>query len=223
MDQEDVIRDQIEQTQKSLAKKLETLEKEVASTTTGVAQTVSSVTDAVQESVDAVKDGVQESMAAVSDGVQAIRGMFDFPQLTRDHPWAMCSGSLAFGFCLGQMLSRSVSHVGPPGRTGGAGPRDLGGIKQSNGKHGEQPAPPTKPGILAEFMPVLNAVKGLALGALLGVVRDIARDALPREIYQPVEEMIAGAGEKLGANPPKPAAPSRPATEPLPFATANRM
>src|SRR5438105_8802525 len=112
MENEDVIRDQMEDTRTSLTEKLETLEKKVASTvesaTSNVAETVEAVKETVQETVSTVKDTVQDTVCTVKstvrEGVGAVKDAFDICGHVERHPWVMLGGSIAVGYVLGRLL-----------------------------------------------------------------------------------------------------------------------
>jgi len=130
MENEDVIRDQMEDTRTSLTEKLETLEKKVVSTvdsaTTNVAETVESVKETVQETVSTVKDTVQDTICAVKDsvkeGVGAVKDVFDVSRHVERHPWLMIGGSVALAMCSDVCLRPARS---PPRSTRSKGRRTV--------------------------------------------------------------------------------------------------
>ena len=70
MENEDVIREQMEDTRTSLTEKLETLESQVASTVQGATTNVAETVEAVKETVEAVKDTVQQTVTTVKESVE---------------------------------------------------------------------------------------------------------------------------------------------------------
>jgi len=127
MEDEDLIRQQMEETRTSLTEKLETLETKVAETvegaTTAVSETVTTVKDSIQDTVCAVKDTVQDTVATVKDsvhntvasvkdtlhdGVEAVKSAFDVPELVRQHPWPMLGASVAAGFVLERLVGKKA-------------------------------------------------------------------------------------------------------------------
>ena len=112
MENEDVIRDQMEDTRTSLSDKLESLEQKVASTVAGatssVTDTVDSVKETVKETVNSVRDTVQGTISAVQDtvhkGVDAVKHAFDIRGHVEHYPWLMFGGSVLTGFALGSLI-----------------------------------------------------------------------------------------------------------------------
>jgi ElaB/YqjD/DUF883 family membrane-anchored ribosome-binding protein len=204
MDNEDAIRDQMEDTRTSLTDKLETLEKQVAHTvsdaTTNVAETVEAVKETVQETVTSVKDSVQETISAVKEsmhqGVEAVRGFFDIPHHVDHHPWAMIGGAVAVGYVVGSALGRSA-----PSRreTSGARPYQQPpptARAHSNGRS-EAATPEPSPGLLSSFGPEIAKLKTLALGSLMGAVRDMIHNAVPPDLGSSLDGILKSVSEKI--------------------------
>jgi len=213
----EVIRQQMEETRAALTEKLETLEQQVVETvqgaTTAVTETVASVKEAVQETVETVKDSVQTT-------VESVKETFDLPLQVERHPWLMLGGAAALGYLAGSLLSQgkkketatptrsasfpTVSAWSPHGANGGP-----------NGPPGPlSPAreivPPstvktTEPGRLSELSQTFNdeisKLKGLAIGTLLGVVRDFVTQAVPDRIGPQLGEVVDSITTKLGGQP----------------------
>jgi len=203
MDDEDLIREQMEETRTSLTDKLETLENKVVSTVEGasdnVTDAVESVTDTVQETVAAVKEGVRE-------GVDAVQQMFDCKQHFQNHPWLMLGGSIAAGFVLAEFLSRGRPTVEAsraslsPGRGGTAQRSHQGNGHQGTraGKHAAVAAPAQSPGAFSEEW---KKLKGLAIGALLGTLREVVVKSLPPDLGPQLTEIVDSFTRKMGGEP----------------------
>jgi len=217
----------MEETRSALTEKLETLEKEVTdkvlSTTESVAESVESVTSAVQDTVASVKDGVQETVTAVTDSVkdsvEAVKSLLDFPARVEQHPWAMFTGSIAVGFCVGKYLH---GHQ-PAAPTGSATAVRQSENGHGNGKHAEAPQAARSPGLFAGLAPEIEKLKGLALGALMGVVRDLVAEAVPASYHDSMNEIINSATEKLGGKPVPESQPRARERQPSGLAATGRM
>jgi ElaB/YqjD/DUF883 family membrane-anchored ribosome-binding protein len=197
MDNEDVIRNQMEDTRASLTDKLETLENQVVHSvhdvTTNVAETVEAVKDSVQETVSAVKESMRQS-------VNAVKGFFDIPYQVNLHPWAMLGGAVVVGYVAGTVLGeraeiRQVSSSerrSPPASTHGHG----------NGRH-EDSAPLSQPseGLVGQLAPEISKLKGLALGVLMSAARDMIQKSLPPDVGSSLDEILASITEKLSGCP----------------------
>jgi ElaB/YqjD/DUF883 family membrane-anchored ribosome-binding protein len=216
MEDQDLIREQMENTRSALSEKLETLEDRVTSTVQGatedVTQTVETVTDTVQETVatvketvqdtvDTVKDTVEETLTAVKEGVSAVKSFFDLPTHVDRHPWVAVGGSVAVGYLLGEyLLARRVQHARTRNETA---PESLSAAAHRNGQkngayHGTEPS---RSSLLERFEPELTKLKGLALGTLMGAVREMVAKAAGEKLGRSVSDIIDSVTEKLGGTP----------------------
>jgi len=215
MDDPNLIREQMEQTRGDLTEKLEILENRVAATvqeaTQEVAQTVQAVsgsvqetveavTESVHETVDTVKETVEDTLTAVKGGVDAIKEMFDIRAHVERYPWLAVGGSLACGYFAGEYFShREKAPIQKPVFTAAATLPD--GIPKSNGKH-----PRWTESLLDKIAPELKQLGGLALGALMGMVRETVTSAADEDLKGRLEEIIDNITKKIGGTP----LPSRP-------------
>lgn len=215
-DDPEVIQKQMEETRASLQEKLETLESQVIGTvqgaTTAVTDTVSTVQAAVAETVDSVKDGVSGTVEAVKESVA---NSLDLERQVQEHPWGMMLGALALGFVGGTLLGPGRMHVpGMRRRMGdkmashGAGSGVAPQAAAPNYGNG-YPGQPSHPGAVANFFsgvadnlgPELGRLKGLALGAALGLARDYLTRSAPAALRGSLGEIIDDVTAKLGGKP----------------------
>jgi hypothetical protein len=223
MDNEDVIREQMEDTRTSLTEKLENLEQEVATTVQGATTNVADTVEAVKETVEAVKDSVQETVATVKYTVQdtvatvkdtveetistvkesvqegwcAVKNMFDIPSLVNAHPCAMFAGSVAVGFALETLLVPTSHAPGASPSTQGA---PLPPDHYSGEDRFESVRPAARPfaGIFKTFEPEINRLKGLALGAVMNSIRDMVVTMVPEHMAPKLSEVFHSFTQKLG-------------------------
>jgi hypothetical protein len=202
MDNEtDVTREQMDETRASLSEQLETLGQRAVDTAQGAA-------DVVALTVDNVRDAVNETVENVKD-------TFDLPrQLTR-HPWVMLGGSIALGCLGGYLLSRrGAPQPSANGRTQPARPDRPGSTEKQNGlvkdprfqveTSGTKPVQDVASAALDEgwrFGAEINKVKGLAIGTVLGVVRDMITQSAFQSMKAGLEDVIDGLTVKLGGEP----------------------
>jgi len=216
MDNEDVIRNQMEDTRTSLSEKLETLEKKVASTvesaTSEVAQTVEAVKESVQETVATVKNTVQDTISVVKDSVKgsvdAVQGVFDIPGHVQRHPWGIMAGSVALGFflgSLGQSRREEERHETPSPAAGGHTAASTGSHSHhrshKNGRNRLSQTAKESSSFLSDLAPELNKLKGLAIGTLLGSVREMVVPSVPESFGKPLAEFFGSVTTKLGGTP----------------------
>jgi ElaB/YqjD/DUF883 family membrane-anchored ribosome-binding protein len=202
----DVIREQIEETRSALTEKLETLEGQVR-------ETVQSAKETVEDTLSNVKSSVQETVASVKQ-------TFDLRYQVDRHPWAMLGGSFLTGFVLGNYLEgrreqerlRSARAVAYPGSDLVRAPalhESLSGARPNGNGSPTAPAQafaaePSSPGLVSRvlhtFDPEIERVKEVAIGAAMGILRDLAKESFPKLAPQ-IDEVMDSATSKLGGQP----------------------
>lgn len=209
---EEVIKHQMLETRASMAEKLETLEQQVVGT---VHSATSAVTDTVESVKDAVQQTVQLAKASVHDTVEAVKDSLDLSRHVREHPWVMVGSSMTVGFAAGCLLAGSgrerpsagdVSRPSAftprfrPQRDGELGPRVVEEARPESNGHGV--APQGLFGDLGQkFETEIHKLKGLALGTLLGAVRDVITSSAPPQLSSQLAEVIDSVTVKLGGQP----------------------
>jgi ElaB/YqjD/DUF883 family membrane-anchored ribosome-binding protein len=194
MDQEpDVIRRQIEATRSDLTEKLENLECQVRGT-------VQSAKETVQGTIDNVKSTVQET-------VDTVKRTVDVRYQTGQHPWLMLGGSVAAGFAAGAVLAHvrhaergvGVTSFTRDGRTQEA-------LTERSSAMAPAASAPVKsePGLLTQlehqFHDEIQQVKKVAIGALIGLARDFAKQSWP-QLGAQIENVADSVTTKLGGQP----------------------
>jgi len=178
----------------------------------------------VQETVDTVKESVQDTVQSVKDTFNLERQMRDHPWALFAGATAL---GFVGGRLLGRM-SRATDEERIPPFTGGrygesftptaTGPgygasRSASARPLGNG-YGERPTagssstpPPSQPaeekaswlsGITSHFGDEIAKLKGLAIGAVGGAVRDLLMAAAPPALAPRLREVVEGMTEKLG-------------------------
>jgi ElaB/YqjD/DUF883 family membrane-anchored ribosome-binding protein len=211
-----VIRHQMEDTRTSLTDKLETLEQQVVETvqgtTTAVAHTVENVKEVVQETVDNVKDTVE-------DAVQAVKNTFNISRQVDHHPWPMVGASVAVGYLAGHLFGGSTREGRIPSpsngesmatdtrpahqeRNGSGSESRSAGRSTGNEAGSLVSSGPSDQGWLGglgeKLAPEITKLKGLALGAMIGVVRDLVVEMVPGQLGPRVKEWLDNVTTKLG-------------------------
>lgn len=215
MDEFEVIKSQMEARRSALAEKLEALEQQVSDSVQEVTSAVSTVTEVVQDTVETVKDTVQGTVETVKDTVQetvgtvkesvqdtvgAVKDTFDIPLQVENHPWAMVAGAFGVGFLTGWMLPGQDSRT--PGARATPVPMTGNAFPPPQAAYAQPHQPASWLQSLGSFLgPELDKLKGLAIAAGLGMVRDSITQAVPPEVGSQLGEMIDNLTTKLGAKP----------------------
>jgi ElaB/YqjD/DUF883 family membrane-anchored ribosome-binding protein len=211
MENEDLIRKQMEETRTSLTEKLELIEEKLVNT-------VQETTSAVNETVTNVKETMHDTVASVKEsmheGVETVKDWVDIPAHVQERPWLMVGGSVLCGYLLGTLLTEKQSTPGylpapapvpSPGRKSHASPYKA---HQGNGGHNggsrrQQPAAEESmaSSLLNTFEPEINKLKGLAIGAALGTLREMITSEVPPQVGGQLREIIDGVTRKMGGEP----------------------
>jgi ElaB/YqjD/DUF883 family membrane-anchored ribosome-binding protein len=188
----EVIRNQMESTRSNLADKLEALEGELRGTVEGATNAVANTVETVQETVENVKESVKET-------VETVRETLDVRKHVERHPWAMFGGAVLLGCIAGGLLgrrrSRKTEPTPAPAFTPQAQPEN--GYRNGYSKK-EKPAQEEEPGPLASG---LQAIKGLALGTLMGTLRDVLVQAVPTNLANDLAGVVDNMTTRLGGKP----------------------
>jgi ElaB/YqjD/DUF883 family membrane-anchored ribosome-binding protein len=189
----EVIEGEIEQTREGLADKLEALTQQLTGTVENVGETVEAVVESTKDTISTIKE------------------TFNIPKQVEEHPWLAMGCSVLAGFLGGKVLGALASgpngHAGSPA-TGWAEPipqrmataADLPTERQTR----EQPRAESHgwlSSLSEHFAPELNKVKGLALGTMFGVIRDMVSQTLPETLKSQVTDVFNNVTEKLGGEP----------------------
>jgi len=205
-----VIRHRIDETRSALTEKLETLEREVRGTVCdareAVTGTVETVRDTLNSTVFNVRDSVNSTVGTVRETVEdamcSLKEALNLEHQTQAHPWIMLGGSMAAGYVVGCMLPEpgrkheraTLSHPAYTHQTG-----------EASAWRQPQDSAPAQPGIMSglmkQFGPEIDKVKGLAIGAALGLVRDLLKQQVPQNFAANVDELINNVTTKLGGEP----------------------
>lgn len=177
----EVIRHQIEITKASISDKFESLENEV-------------------------KDTVSEIRSEVRETVDAVKRSFDIRQHVKSYPWTCMGGGVCFGFILSKWLANSMPERLSQYRF----PNDSGlGTKHinvsTNGRAQDHQTNKKEDGSLAkiarQLSPEITQLKGLALGILVTMLGELAKNSLPQSLSQKVGDVFESASSKLGMKP----------------------
>jgi len=218
-----VIRDQMEETRSSLADKLEALESKVTETVQAASDTVSSavegakeVTEKVTETVSGTVETVKE---AVSGTVESVKNALNFGGIVEAHPWASFGAAVAAGFCAAQLLGSSSSSSAqasnavptsnynppPPQPAPSYTPPPASATPASHqGQHKEEGWLETgekwleQLGMDQAWKTAGTTLRGLAIGTMMSLVRDLVSDTVPKDWQGELTKMVDDITTQLG-------------------------
>ena len=178
----------------------------------GTVDSVQGAVDSVKDSVEGTVESVRESFQNASDSVkdtfhsaaEGFKDTFDLPKQMDRHPWLMLGGAVAVGFVAGKLLDRAPQvsrHVGHAAYGVAEHAASTIGTTAAAVGSAASAAGSMLDSLETMFGPEINKVKELALGALLGIIRDMAVKAAPETLAPQVGEIIDGFTSKLGGKP----------------------
>jgi len=197
------VRHTVQDTVTEAAETVERVRSAVHDTVSGAADTVASMKHALQDTVQSVKDSVRETAETVSETL-------DIRRQVENHPWAMMAGATAVGFGVGMLVTRvdvpaAASSMASSARSmasNWAGSAEhISGWSESrpqanrehNGRRERQESQEDSP-----WAPAVNKLKGLAIGAMFGVLREVVSKSMPEALSGHVGEVIDGLTDSLG-------------------------
>jgi len=190
MENEELIREDMEKTRESLTGKLETLEKKLVDSVHGA-------TSAVKETMSTVKETMHEGVESVKDAV-------DIPAHVERQPWLMFGGAVLAGYVLGSLFENrkepTALHL-PAAQPLRSSQLPQPGNGHSKREKREQAAQPKKESWLAMLEPEVNHLKGLALGVALGTVREMLTEQIPPHLAGELRGVIDAVTKKVGGEP----------------------
>lgn len=193
-----------------MGEKSEVIQQEIDDTRSHLADRLEALGGKISGTVEAVEETVEDVAETAEDVVDTVKETFNLAKHTRKHPWLVVGGAVAVGYVGGRLLdsafsrSRTISQYYPPYP-------QVPVTQQGNGLH-RTPSEPTSHGdgrqekgwvgsLTDQFGPELNTLKGLALGALFGVARDMIARSLPQALKGEVEDVFDSATERAGGKP----------------------
>jgi len=220
----EVIQAQMEETRHRLAENLDKLTRQTADTVQEVASSVSQTVESVQESVEAVTDAVQGSVEAVTETVhETVGGMKDFFDIAGHvdrNPWLMVGGATALGFFVSRMLmppapSREAlpppPSLPPPTPAPAKAPEmNFGTSAGAQRLEGHWPEEQTQQkseskgfleGLAESYGPLLDKLKSFAIGAAMGVARNVIAPSGAPGIASDIRGMIDDFTKQMGGQP----------------------
>jgi len=205
-DQTQSIVKDMEHTRTSMTEKLEALETHVSEKVKPVTDAVERVSEAAATMVENVKETVHEVTSKVEETAKAVSSAFDIRQQTARNPWLIFGIAVTTGCLTGSLLGRRSprrSH----GSQSAAGTRQ----KQAKGTNGAAHAAETATKLRSNgnssqpkenwFGEQLEQLKGLAVGALMSYVRDLAKVGIPGALGSRIAEEVEKMTTRMGAEP----------------------
>ncbi len=163
----EMIRQQMEDTKCQLTEKLETLELQVS-------ETVQATGDVVNATVEAVQGTVESMTGAVETAVHSVGEAFDLHKHMDRHPWLVLGGAAFLGYVMADGLSGSKKRPVAPTVM----PLPVAAFSAADSS--EAAAALNAAYEANKESTAVNQLKGIAIGALIGILQGVATRAVPQ-------------------------------------------
>ena len=165
---------------------------EIDSTRSAMADKLEALEDRMINTVQIAQDTVKDSIQSAKDTVASVKQTFDLKHQVEQRPWTMVGGCFLAGLVLG--------HLMPGGRPPSSKSSSTPVVNGNYGTAGPAPqllaAPPSPPGILEPFREEIDKVKGIAIGYVMGLVRDSIKESAPH-LAPKIDDLMDGITTKL--------------------------
>lgn len=202
-DKTEVIQHQIDMTKASLVGKLEALETHVSDTVQATTDSVAETVNAVKETVESITDSVKETVDNVSESVHNAGQIFDVRLQAERRPWVVMGVAFTAGCALSYLLGSKKSSQ-PSHRWEEPVQASRYAATTSSTSH-TTPEPaysaPSQPKKPSWFWESVSNLSGVAIGAMMGVVREMAEQELPSAIAKNVADEVDRITTHLGGKP----------------------
>jgi ElaB/YqjD/DUF883 family membrane-anchored ribosome-binding protein len=218
---EERVRDTLQETRSAVEGIVENVKETVDETVVVVKETVEGARSTVDNLVENVK-------GTMDDTAVMVKQSFDLYYQVEQRPWLMVGGSVMVGYLLGSWMYRGSSYQSEysereysseddnilytaPVRSGASfddleesvdthEKRDASDKYRASVKNASHAQPRPWSNFLGPFQEEWDALKGVALGTLMGTLRTMVRQHMPA-VAPKLEQAINSASAKLGAEP----------------------
>jgi hypothetical protein len=194
------------------------MRQEIDCTRSAMTDKLEALEDRVMGTVHNAQETVEDSIQMAKDTVATVKRNFDIKYQIEQHPLAIVGGCFLAGLALGSLFprvrQRSRQTSRGEGSVSGSGSPPLPAEHRGNGSLATAALPvgfpavaPSRPGVFGKFQEEIDKVQGMAIGYVLGLVRDSIKEAVPQLASQ-IDDVMNSVTTKLGGEPVQPPSPS---------------
>jgi len=140
---------------------------------------------------------------AAEDAVESVKEALDIRRQVAEHPWLMLGGAVAVGYAGGWLLDRAMPSASSASAAGAAGltSQPISYSEVASGSVASAPQNGAR-GWLSEVEtnlgPVVQRVKGLAIGTTLGLLGQMILPSVPEAFRGQLSEVVDQLTTSLG-------------------------
>jgi ElaB/YqjD/DUF883 family membrane-anchored ribosome-binding protein len=171
---------------------------DIDTTRAAMAEKLEALEDRMIGAAQSAQETVEDSIQSAKDAVASVKRTFDINHQVEERPWTIVGGCFVAGL--------AVSLLIPKGRPS----QELGVRSQESAKTSNSPMTPdscpltpekAEPASVFEpFREEIDKVKGIAIGFVMGLLRDSIKESVP-QLAPKIGELIDGLTTKLGGEP----------------------
>lgn len=166
---------------------------DIDTTRAAMADKLEALEDKMMGAAQSAQATVENSIQSAKDVVASVKRTFDIKHQIEQRPWTIVGGSFLAGL--------AVSLLIPKGR-----PRSSMTSVTNGSDAAVAPTPPlqaeprSESGVFEPFQEEIDKVKGIAIGYVMGLVRDSIKESVP-QMASNIDEVMNGITTKLGGKP----------------------
>ena len=172
------------------------MRQEIDCTRSAMADKLEALEDRMMNTVQSARETVADSIQSAKDTVASVKRTFDLKHQVEQRPWLMVGGCFLVGLAVGGL----IPMVRPRSSKTLSGPTENGRFAIAAPTPQLQIELPSRPGILEPFQEEIDKVKGIAIGFVMGLVRDSLKESVP-QLAPKIDELMNGLTTKLGGEP----------------------
>jgi ElaB/YqjD/DUF883 family membrane-anchored ribosome-binding protein len=166
------------------------MRQDIDTTRTAMADKLEALEDRMMGAARSAQATVEDSIQSAKDAVASVKRTFDIKHQVEQRPWTMFGGSVLAGLAVGLLIPKGPSR---PAKDNGQAAA-LVPVPRLQA----EPLPP--PSVLEPFREEIDKVKGIAIGYVMGLVRDSVKESAPQMASQ-IDDLMNGLTTKLGGKP----------------------
>jgi len=181
----------------------EELRTDMAETRGALADKLEALEHRVTDTVETAQAAVEQTVETVQDSVQAVKRTLDLKYQVGQRPWLMVGGAVAAGSVVGYFIGRRLGA--PPIRPDRDGARRIAPPVVVASETCPRPVvaeselTATSPRLPGLFAAEWQKLRGLAVGAGMGLIRDWLKKEAP-QFAERIDEVMNSATAKLGGD-----------------------
>jgi hypothetical protein len=154
---------------------------------------------AMADKLEALEDRIIGAAQSAKDAVASVKRTFDIKHHVEQRPWTIVGGCFLDGLAVTFLIPKGRSQTATtPTHNGSVTPAE---------KTPSLPAePPRGASVFEPFQEEIDKVKGIAIGYVMGLVRDSIKESVP-QMGSNIDELMNGITTKLGGEPVRAHAP----------------